>query len=255
MLTIDRLTKVYPDGTQALSNLSFEVGTGEIVILLGASGCGKTSLLRIIAGLEEASAGRVVLNGQPIDGPHASIGLVFQEPRLMPWLTVAQNVGFGLRGVSHEDRDRRVEAILDRVELLAQRSKLPRDLSGGQQQRAALARALITKPKVLLLDEPFSALDAMTREALQDHLLDLWSADAPTIVMVTHDIEEAALLGDRIKVLKPNPGRLHESFDHPLERPRRRDGADFLSLKRQLRSSLDGAADCERDGAARLERL
>lgn len=241
MLTIERLTKVYPDGTQALSNLSLEVGTGEIVILLGASGCGKTSLLRIVAGLEEASAGLVTLHGQSIVGPHPLIGLVFQEPRLMPWLNVAQNVGFGHRDLSR-DGVADVEAILARVGLLAQRSKLPRDLSGGQQQRAALARALITKPKVLLLDEPFSALDAMTREALQEQLLDLWRADAPTIVMVTHDIEEAAFLGGHIKVLKPNPGRLHESFDNSLAHPRRRDEADFLALKHRLRASLHEAA-------------
>ena len=239
MLAIERLTKVYPDGTQALSNLSLQVGTGEIAILLGASGCGKTSLLRIVAGLEKASAGRIVLDGEVLDGPHASIGLVFQEPRLLPWLNVAENVGFGLRTLPSRERDARVDAIVARVDLTSQRSKLPRDLSGGQQQRVALARALIMKPKVLLLDEPFSALDAMTREALQDHLLALWSADAPTIVMVTHDIEEAALLGDRIAILKPNPGRLADDLDNPLGRPRRRDGAEFLALKRRLRAGLD----------------
>ena len=186
-----------------------------------------------------ARAGRVALDGEPIVAPHASIGLVFQEPRLLPWLNIAENVGFGLRARPAREHDARVDAILARVELTAQRSKLPRDLSGGQQQRVALARALITKPEVLLLDEPFSALDAMTREALQDYLLDLWSADAPTIVMVTHDIEEAALLGDRVAILRPNPGRLSEVMDNPLPRPRRRDGADFLALKRRLRSGMD----------------
>lgn len=239
MLAIERLTKVYPDGTQALSNLSFEIRTGEIAILLGASGCGKTSLLRIIAGLEKTSAGRVTLDGETLNGPHVSIGLVFQEPRLLPWLSVAENVGFGLRALPAPERDALVENILARVDLTSKRSKLPRDLSGGQQQRVALARALIMKPKVLLLDEPFSALDAMTREALQDHLLDLWSADAPTIVMVTHDIDEAALLGDYIAILRPNPGRLAEIIDNPLPRPRRRDGADFIALRQRLRALLD----------------
>ena len=242
MLMIEGLGKTYHDGTQALSNVSLEVASGEIVVLLGASSCGKTSLLRILAGLEEASLGRVMLDGDTITGPHASIGLVFQEPCLLPWLNVAQNVGFGLRASPAEARDLRVDAVLARVGLTSQRSKLPRDLSGGQQQRVALARALIMKPKVLLLDEPFSALDAMTREALQDHVLDLWQVDAPTIVLVTHDIEEAAVLGDRIVVLRSNPGRLSDHTRNPLPRPRRRDDADVLNMKRWLRSALNEAA-------------
>lgn len=246
MLAIDRVSKTYPDGTKALTNLSLSVGDGEIAVLLGSSGCGKTSLLRIIAGLEAASAGAVTLDGATIAGPHPSIGLVFQEPRLLPWLNAAQNVEFGLTGLTAVDRKRRVDAILERVGIVGQSDKLPRELSGGQQQRVALARALVTKPRVLLLDEPFSALDAMTREGLQDHLLELWAVDAPTIVMVTHDIDEAAVLADRIAVLKPNPGRLSRHIVNPLGRPRERDGAAFLSLKRELRgllgeASLEGA--------------
>ncbi len=197
MLRIDRVGKVYPDGTHALSSIALDVPRGEILVLLGASGCGKTSLLRIIAGLERASTGSVALDGRKIDAPHAEIGLVFQELRLLPWLSVAENVGFGLRGLGRAERDAKVGAILSRVGLAGQRGKLPRDLSGGQQQRVALARALVVKPAVLLLDEPFSALDALTREALQDHLLELWADDGPTIVMVTHEIDEAAALADR----------------------------------------------------------
>ena len=239
MLRIDRVGKVYPDGTQALSNITLDVPRGEILVLLGASGCGKTSLLRIIAGLESASTGSVALEGRRIEAPHAEIGLVFQEPRLLPWLSVAENVGFGLRGLGRPERDAKVGAILGRVGLSAQRGKLPRDLSGGQQQRVALARALVVKPQVLLLDEPFSALDALTREALQDHLLELWADHGPTILMVTHDIEEAAALADRIVVLEPHPGRIADVVINDAERPRVREVAAFVALRRRLRSALD----------------
>ena len=234
MLSLDAVTKIYPDGTRALSDVSLEIGPGEIAVLLGASGCGKTSLLRIVAGLEEASNGVVRLDGEQIKAPHPAIGMVFQEPRLMPWLTAAQNVAFGLS----PGHARSVETILERVGLASHGRKLPRDLSGGQQQRVALARALITKPKVLLLDEPFSALDAMTREDLQDHLLELWVIERPTIVLVTHDIEEAGVLADRIAVLASNPGRLKAVLSNALGRPRRRDSQDLLQLKRKLRDLL-----------------
>ena len=151
---------------------------------------------------------------------HQAVVSVTVPPRLLPWLNVAENVGFGLRGQSRAERDAKVGAIHARVGLAGQRGKLPRDLSGGQQQRVALARALVVKPAVLLLDEPFSALDALTREALQDHLLELWADDGPTIVMVTHDIEEAAVLADRIVVFEPHPGRIADVIVNDMERPR-----------------------------------
>ena len=238
MLRLDGVTKRFDDGTQALSAVSLEVRTGEILALVGASGCGKTTLLRVIAGLETASSGVVTLDGRRIDEPHPEIGLVFQEPRLLPWLNVAANVAFGLRDRPRDEREDRVAAILSRVGLTPQRHKLPRDLSGGQQQRAALARALAVKPKVLLLDEPFSALDAMIREDLQDHLLDLWRETAPTIVLVTHDIDEAAVLADRIAILAPHPGRIAETIVNPLSRPRDRTASGFVELRRRLRLAL-----------------
>jgi sulfonate transport system ATP-binding protein len=233
-LSFDAVTKTYTDGTHALADVSLDVTAGEIVVLLGASGCGKTSLLRIAAGLEEASSGSVSLDGTPISKPHPKIGMVFQEARLMPWLTAAQNVAFGLPSAQAET----AETILARVGLASQGRKLPRDLSGGQQQRVALARALVTKPEILLLDEPFSALDAMTREDLQDHLLDLWAVDRPTIVLVTHDIDEAVVLADRIAVMTPNPGRLTSVVVNPLARPRNRDDARLLVFKQDLRALL-----------------
>ena len=233
-LSFDAVGKTYPDGTYALADVSLDIPAGEIVVLLGASGCGKTSLLRIAAGLEEASRGAVRLNGKTVVGPQPAIGMVFQEPRLMPWLTAAQNVAFGL-SAAHASA---VDDILRRVGLATQANKLPRDLSGGQQQRVALARALVAEPKILLLDEPFSALDAMTREDLQDHLLDLWALDRPTIVLVTHDIEEAAVLADRIAILTPHPGRLKTVVTNPLPRPRRRDGDALFGIKQTLRALL-----------------
>ena len=236
MLRLDAITKTYPDGTRALASISLDVQAGEIIALLGASGCGKTSLLRIIAGLESPSSGVVWLDGEPIAAPHRAIGMAFQEARLMPWLDVARNIGFGM---SERNKAQKVDAILERVGLASMGRKLPRDLSGGQQQRVALARALITKPKVLLLDEPFSALDAMTREDLQDHLLDLWTEDLPTIILVTHDIEEAAILADRVAVMRPNPGRLVEVVATNRTQRRLRGDKDLLDLKTGLRARLD----------------
>ena len=182
MLTVDGISKTYANGVQALDGVSLTVAPGEIVAVVGGSGCGKSTLLRLVSGLDRPTAGRVVLDGIRSRAPHEEIGIVFQEPRLLPWLTVADNVGFGLADRPQAERDARVAAQLERVGLSDKAGVWPRELSGGQAQRVAIARALVMRPEVLLLDEPFSALDAFTRIDLQDHLLDLWAdteADAP----------------------------------------------------------------------------
>ena len=178
MLELRHLSKTYPNGTSALHDFTLSVGGGEAVAVIGGSGCGKSTLLRLIAGLERPTGGEVQVDGVVIAEPHPAVGLVFQEPRLLPWLTVADNVGFGLEGVDHAERRERVEQALRSVGLAEQAGKWPREMSGGMAQRIALARALVTRPSVLLLDEPFSALDALTRAGLQDHLVELWNKAA-----------------------------------------------------------------------------
>lgn len=237
MLTIQNLSKTYADGTQALSGLTLSLAPGEIVAVVGGSGCGKTTLLRLVAGLDIATAGQIRLDGATIDGPHPGLGLVFQEPRLLPWLSIADNVGFGLADLPAAERKTRVARALDRVGLADHARRWPRDLSGGQQQRVAIARAFVADPKVLLLDEPFSALDAVTREDLHRHLLALWAEARPTIVLVTHDVAEAAALADRVVVLRPHPGRIHGTI--AVDAPRSGDAATQLRTTRALRSLLD----------------
>src|SRR5215510_12807988 len=171
MLVLDHVSKTYPNGVHALEGISLSVAPGEILVVIGGSGCGKSTMLRAISGLDTPSRGTVALDSEMITEPREEIGIIFQEPRLLPWLSVADNVGFGLDGVAREQRRERVK----------------RELSGGQAQRVAIARALVPRPQVLLLDEPFSSLDAFTRADLQVHLLDLWAELKPTLVMVTHD--------------------------------------------------------------------
>ncbi len=241
MLTIDRLSKIYADGTEALRAISLDVPAGTISAVIGGSGCGKTTLMRLIAGLDGPSSGRILVDDEVISAPHPAVGIVFQEPRLFPWLCVADNTGFGLRQLDATERKARVEATLYRVGLADHAKRLPRELSGGQQQRVAIARALITRPKVLLLDEPFSALDAFTRASLHDQLLLLWEAAKPTVLMVTHDVDEAVALGSQVVVMSPRPGRIHEIIDVPLGRPRDRRSEAFDILKRRVLASLDGS--------------
>jgi sulfonate transport system ATP-binding protein len=221
--------------------VSLTVSPGEIVAIVGGSGCGKSTLLRIISGLDRPSTGVVELDGTAVAAPHPKIGLVFQEPRLLPWLSVAGNVGFGLTSVAKPVRERRVRAQLDRVGLADKAQVWPRELSGGQAQRVALARALVGRPEVLLLDEPFSALDAFTRTDLQDHLLDLWADLRPTLMVVTHDVDEAIVLADRVVVMRPRPGRVLEEIVTDLPRPRDRQSAAFDFAKRRVLAALDRA--------------
>lgn len=239
MLSLARVTKTYPNNVRALEEFTLDVAPGEIVAIVGGSGCGKSTLLRAISGLDRPTKGLVHLDDEVITQPHEKIGIIFQEPRLLPWLTVAENVGFGIAHLPAAERKERIARTLDRVGLSDKADVWPRELSGGQAQRVAIARALVPRPEVLLLDEPFSALDAFTRADLQDHLLDLWADSRPTLILVTHDVEEAVVLADRIIVMRPRPGRLFEEIDADLPRPRDRQSAAFDHVKRRVLAALD----------------
>ena len=239
MLSFNHVGKTYPNGVHALEGVSLAVAPGEILVIIGGSGCGKSTLLRAASGLDTASQGSVALDGVTITAPHEKIGLIFQEPRLLPWLRVADNVAFGLADRPKSERAKRVAVALDRVGLSDKADVWPRELSGGQAQRVAIARALVTRPSVLLLDEPFSALDAFTRAELQDHLLDLWEEGRPILVLVTHDIEEALVLASRVVVMRAQPGRIAGILDVPLPRPRDRLSPAFEEQKRRVLRLFD----------------
>lgn len=227
----------------ALDGVDLHVGEGEFVSLLGASGCGKSTLLSIIGGLETATVGRVTIEGDEVVGPGADRGMVFQGYSLFPWLSVARNIAFGLE-VAGWDRGRRAERVDELLGIMSLREfadALPRELSGGMRQRVAIARALAPEPDILLLDEPFGALDAQTRRHLQDFLLTVWRRTNATILMVTHDVEEAVYLSERVYVLASRPGRVAEVVDVPFGRSRgptvKRDPR-FLDLRDQLADLL-----------------
>lgn len=239
MLRIEQVGKQFQNGFIALEAIDLEVAEGEIVSLVGTSGCGKSTLLRMIAGLSSPTVGAVYVDDELITQPHPEVDLIFQEPRLMPWLTVRENVQFGLANVSPLEKNRRTQMILERVGLAQFADALPRQLSGGMAQRTAIARALVTQPSILLLDEPFSALDAFIRMKLQDHLLDIWADDRPTLLLVTHDIEEALVLSDRVIVLRGTPGRIYQEFAIDLPRPRKRTDSHFQQWKERILNSLD----------------
>jgi sulfonate transport system ATP-binding protein len=239
VLELNRIGKRFPNGHEALGEVTLSVAEGQILAVVGASGGGKSTLLRLVAGLDAASEGRVALDGTPLTGPSPKVGVVFQEPRLMPWLTVKDNVGFGLpRQLPRAERERRAAAEIARVGLTAFADALPKTLSGGMAQRAALARALVTRPAVLLLDEPFSALDALTRQSFQEELVALWERDRPTMLLVTHDLDEALFLADRVVVLGGQPGRVRLDLSVPLPRPRPRDGVSLARLRERLFAEL-----------------
>ena len=255
MLVLEGVSKIYPNGVRALEGVSLTVDLGEIVAIVGGSGCGKSTMLRAIAGLDAPTRGRIALDGATISAPHEKIGIVFQEPRLLPWLTVAQNVAFGVGHLPAAERAARVDTALDRVGLADKAHVWPRELSGGQAQRVAIARALVPRPEVLLLDEPFSALDAFTRADLQQHLLALWADSRPTLVLVTHDVDEAIALADRILVMRPRPGRIFDEINPGLPRPRDRRSEEFDAARRQVLGSLDRSLERESPTAARERML
>jgi NitT/TauT family transport system ATP-binding protein len=226
------------DGTRlaVLENISLEVQDEEFVCILGSSGCGKTTLLRLIAGLDTAMSGRVILDGEEIRGTSPKVGMVFQEYSLFPWRSVIDNIVFGLemRGTARDERYRIAERYLDLVNLSQFRDSYPSELSGGMRQRVAVARALALEPVLLLMDEPFGALDAQTRNMLQKELLDIWEATKKTIVFITHSVDEAVYLSDRIVVLTPRPGRICRIFPVNLPRPRDRTSPEFAQVRREV---------------------
>jgi NitT/TauT family transport system ATP-binding protein len=257
VVSLRNVGKSFKDGqVRALENISFDVMPGEFVSLVGPSGCGKTTLLRLINGLIPADEGEVRVEGAaPVPGP--DLAMVFQSARLLPWLTVVGNIEFVLRlkGLSRSDGAARALALLGAVGLRDFAEAFPHELSGGMQQRVGLARALAVEPKVLLMDEPFAALDAMTREVLRKELLHLWSRRGIAIVFVTHDIDEAVLLSQRIVLLRPRPGRIDSIVDVTLPEPRWQNDPRTLPAFRDLREHLWGRIhDMVRDGAE-LEEL
>ncbi|MCC2974274.1 ABC transporter ATP-binding protein [Massilia sp. IC2-476] len=222
-----------------LRSLRLRLAPGETVSLVGASGCGKSTLLSIAAGLDTAYRGSVCLDGQPLRGPSPDVGMVFQEPRLFPWLTVAQNIAFG--AAPDPGSSARIAALLDEVGLAGHADALPKQLSGGQAQRAAIARGLFTSPRVLLLDEPFSAVDAFTRMRLQNLLARVVHQRGLAVLVVTHDIDEALLLGDRVLLMDAAAGPVRAEFTVDLARPRERAALAASALRGALLDSLHAA--------------
>jgi NitT/TauT family transport system ATP-binding protein len=241
-LLVQNLSKQFGDKA-VLEDINFSMQSGEFVTFVGSSGCGKSTLLRLIAGLDHPSSGTVHVDGSTVQGPGPDRGMVFQKYSLYPWLNAADNVSFGMRlqgMTSHDVRDR-TAYFLEVVGLQDAATKLPRELSGGMQQRVAIARALATNPSVLLLDEPFGALDLQIRETMQDFLLKLWQRTGLTVLLITHDVEEALVLAQRVHVLAPNPGRIIRSLDVILDKSdldQLRLSSDFLQLRRSLATSL-----------------
>ena len=225
--------------THALDRVTISIGAGELVALVGPSGCGKSTLLRLIAGLDSPDSGELWVGSEAITAPSAERGLVFQDPSLFPWLNVRHNIESGLiaRGVLREKRHE-VEEFMRLVGLETFATAYPHHLSGGMAQRVALARALINHPKVLLLDEPLGALDAFTRMKMQDEVLRLWKARGTTMLLVTHDIDEAIYMSDRIVLMTPRPGRIDRVLEIDLERPRQRNNPEFLRFRGEILETL-----------------
>ena len=249
-VALEALSVALGSGAQrftAVRDVSVSIAPGEFVCILGPSGCGKSTLLGVLAGHIVPAGGRATLDGVRIDGPHPDRGIVFQQHTLFPWRRTLDNVAFGLkmRGVGRQERHRRGRELLERVGLADFADRYPSQLSGGMQQRAEIARAMITGPRILLMDEPFGALDAQTRSMMQALLLDVWSESRPTVVFVTHDIDEALFLADRILVMSPGPGTVIEDMRVPFARPRERGETrdlvtepEFIAIKRHLLALL-----------------
>lgn len=251
------LTKIFDDGKKgpvtAIDHVNLEVKDGEFVMIVGPSGCGKTTLINILGGLNTATSGEVLLDGKPVQGPGADRGMVFQGYSLFPWLTVQKNVEFGLKmkKMPKAERETQAKKFIDLVGLIGFENALPKQLSGGMKQRVAIARTLANEPEILLMDEPFGALDAQTRVVMQELLADISKKTKTTILFITHDIDEAVLLGDRIYVMSRRPGTIREVLDVNLPGTRSHESLvlpEFLETKKKImdmlwKESMDAALD------------
>jgi ABC-type nitrate/sulfonate/bicarbonate transport system ATPase subunit len=236
-LIINNLEKKYiVDGKEinVLENIDLNIKKGEFIAIVGHSGCGKSTLLKIIAGLETADKGTLINKGKEISGPDIDRGMIFQEHRLCPWLSIEKNVALGLKKISKIEKSKKIEEYLELVKLSDFKKAYPKQLSGGMSQRAAIARAIILHPEILLLDEPFGALDALTKIELQEEIKKIWKKEKTTMIMVTHDIEEAVFLADRVVVMSSRPGKIRDIVNVELGVDRDRGSADFAKVKKKI---------------------
>lgn len=236
-LVIRNLAKEYLNAQtviQVLQDINLSISQGEFISIVGGSGCGKTTLLRIIAGLENNFQGSVTLAEEPVGGCGLNRGVVFQEHRLLPWCTVKDNISFALNNITSQERERIIRKHIDLVGLTGFEKTYPHQLSGGMAQRVAIARALVNRPQILLLDEPFGALDALTRIQMQQEILRIWEIEKNTMILVTHDIDEAIYLGDRVIVMSNRPGTIKKIIQVNLPRPRDRSNVEFAYLRQEI---------------------
>ena len=244
-IELRHITKNYPNSntaqTNALEDINLTVSDGEFVSVLGPSGCGKSTLLEITAGLLQQSSGEVVLDGRAQSGTSRDIGVVFQDSALFPWRSIRKNIEFGLEvaGVSRAERRERAEETIALVGLKGFEDKYPHQLSGGMRQRAGLARTLVADPSVILMDEPFSAVDHLTRLTLQDEIVRIWEQQKKTVFFITHDVAEAVYLATRVVLLSPRPGRIQQIFNVPFKRPRNRSDAEMQSIVERIYRAIN----------------
>ena len=263
ILSVRNLTKSFGQNGSAhvaLNGVSIDIHRRELITVIGPSGCGKSTLIRIVAGLDEATGGEVLLDGHEVCGPGPDRGMVFQGYTLFPWLTVKRNVMFGLqmRGETHSTAESEARQWLDMVGLSKFEDSYPHELSGGMKQRVAIARALANEPRILIMDEPFGALDAQTRAQMQSYLLQIWKKVDVTILFITHDLDEACYLADRILVMGSNPGRVVEFIENPVPRPRTPAqfiSPAFLALKKRLEDVIHPHMDVDEDEKLPLIKL
>lgn len=233
--SLNKQFKIDKKNVDILKDINLNFKQGEFISIVGASGCGKSTLLRMISGLESIEDGEITLDGNPVTKPSLDCGMVFQESRLYPWFSVAKNIEFGIsEKMNSNEKKKLVKELIELVGLKGFENALPKQLSGGMQQRVSIARGLIHNPKVLLMDEPFGALDAITRINMQNEILRIWETEKKTMILVTHDIDEAIYLGDKIVVLSSRPGRIRRVIDVNLSRPRDRSGAEFIRIRKEI---------------------